>query len=91
MGALPPWTPLCPPSWAEDSPAFWGVNLSPGPSPRRRGENPAKFSLFPRREGGQGVRSERHTPDNPLDPPFDKFGLCHYNHARWNGLTFGAG
>jgi len=40
---------------------------------------------------GQGVRSERYTPDNPLDPPFDKFGLCHYNHARWNGLTFGAG
>jgi hypothetical protein len=42
-----------------------GVNLSLGPSPRRRGENPAKFSPFPRREGGQGVRSERHTPTIP--------------------------
>ena len=25
-----------------------------------------KFSPFPRREGGQGVRSERHTPHAPL-------------------------
>ena len=34
---------------------FGGVN----PSASR--ENPAKFSPFPRREGGQGVRSEKHT------------------------------
>ena len=38
--------------------------------------NPAKFSPFPRREGGQGVRSERHTPTapamgaSPPGPPF---------------------
>jgi hypothetical protein len=57
-----------------------GVNLSLGPSPRRRGENPAKFSPFPRREGGQGVRSERHTPTIPRHggfaswpPPFARF------------------
>jgi hypothetical protein len=23
MGASPPWTPICPPPWAEGSPAFW--------------------------------------------------------------------
>jgi hypothetical protein len=43
----------------------WLVNLSPGPSPKREGENPAKFSPFPRRERGQGVRSERGTPPTP--------------------------
>jgi len=65
QGATPPGPPVFPPSWAGGLPAFWGVNLSPGPSPRRRGENPAKFSPFPLREGGQGVRSGAHPP-NPL-------------------------
>jgi hypothetical protein len=53
-GLRPPGPPICPPPWALGSPAL--ADLSP-----------AKFSPFPRREGGQGVRSERHIPHTPWE------------------------
>ena len=46
--------------------------------------NPAKFSTFPLKEGGQGVRSEKHTPHTPakgLRPPGPPFA-----HPRWLGV-----
>ena len=60
-GGSAPWTPICPPSLALGSPEF-RVPLVGGLT------SPPKFSPFPRREGGQGVRSERHTP-TPPEPP----------------------
>jgi hypothetical protein len=50
MGAAPPGPPFAHPRWLRVCQRF-------APS---EAESPAKFSPFPRREGGQGVRSERH-------------------------------
>jgi hypothetical protein len=76
------------PSLAEGSPAFWVLTSPPA-------ENPAKFSPFPRREGGQGVRSERHIPQTPrqgarpLDPHFSHprgLRVCQrYGSHSWRG------
>ena len=45
-GACAPWTPVCPPSLAEGSPGFWGVNLSPARTPPN----------FPPSLAGKGAR-----------------------------------
>jgi len=93
MGASPPWTPVLPTLGGLGFASILGVNLSPSQ------ENPAKFSPFPRREGGQGVRSEGgHSWPPSLKyytstlessaMPLDGGAVC-WGRARLMGVNFG--